>query len=195
MNFRTYDLVKKMPSNKLHNYLFQNQRNLRFANVSSDWGFTAATVSHCAAYADLDNDGDLDLVIGNNNEPAMIYRNNAEKAGQQNYIQLQLEGAGWNTGAFGAKVYLYTGGRLQFAEAYPVRGFQSSVSPLLSFGLGSQAVIDSIIVQWPGKGRTALRHLKPNQRLTIQQTDSSAIFPDAVPEKALFQNVEDRKGL
>ncbi len=77
-NFQTYDLVKQMPSNKLSNYIFQNNHDLTFTNKTTDWGFNKPTISNAAAYADFDNDGDLDLIICNNNEPAMIYRNQSK---------------------------------------------------------------------------------------------------------------------
>jgi hypothetical protein len=87
MNFKTYDLVKKMPSNKLANYLFHNNGDLTFSNVSKEWGFSVPSISNGAAYADLDNDGDLDLIICNNNDPVMLYRNNLN--GLQHYLKIQ----------------------------------------------------------------------------------------------------------
>ncbi|HTL07932.1 MAG TPA: CRTAC1 family protein, partial [Chitinophagaceae bacterium] len=165
INFKTSELVSKMPSNKLNNYIFRNNHQLGFVNVSKDWGFTIPTISNAAAYADLDNDGDLDLVVCNNNEPAMIYRNNAEQIGQLHYIKCRLTGSGDNTKAYGAKLKLTAAdGTAQYQELYPVRGYQSSVSTELLFGLGNAAgSIKKIEVSWPGGGTTVLNEVSPNQ--------------------------------
>ena len=195
MNFKTYDLVKKMPSNKLTNYLFRNNGGLSFSNYSKAWGFTTPSVSNCAAYADLDNDGDLDLIIGNNNEPAMLYRNNAENVARQHYLKIKLEGSDFNTGAFGARIRLFAGRKMQYAEQYPVRGFQSTVTPVLSFGLGTATTIDSVVVEWPKGTKTTLRSLQADQLVTIRQSDAENNGQKAVLANGLFENVKDRAGL
>jgi hypothetical protein len=194
-NFKTYDLVKKMPSNKLTNYLFHNNGDLSFSNVSSTWGFTTPSVSNCAAYADLDNDGDLDLIIGNNNEPVMIFRNNAEKLFHQHYLRIKIEGKDYNTGALGAKVKIYAGNKSQYSEQYPVRGFQSSVSPVLSFGLGDAAIIDSVVVDWPKEGNVVLKSIKADQLITVKQSEAGNYADRKVAETGLFVNIEDKAGL
>jgi enediyne biosynthesis protein E4 len=148
LNFKTYDLVKKMPANKLVNYAFQNLHDLQFKNVASDWGLDLPTVSNAAAYADFDNDGDLDLIVGNNNEPANLYCNNAQKL-HHSFINIQLKGKDYNTQAVGAKVYVFTNGGMQFAENYSVRGYQSTVTNKLHFGLNNAPVIDSLEIMWP----------------------------------------------
>src|SRR5258707_823628 len=105
-NFKTYGLVQKMPSNKLSNYIFHNNGDLSFANVTADWGLSRPSVSNAAAYADLDNDGDLDLVVCNNNEPAEVYRNEEDKQKKNHFLRLRLSGEGLNTFAYGAKALL-----------------------------------------------------------------------------------------
>ena len=114
-NYKTFDLVKKMPSNKLTNYAFQNNHDLSFKNVTKSWGLDLPTVSNGAAYSDLDNDGDLDLIVCNNNEPVLLYRNNAEKA-KNNYLNLDLKGVSKNTEALGAKASLMQMAKFNFSK-------------------------------------------------------------------------------
>lgn len=168
-NFKTYSLVQKMPSNKPGNYIFRNNGDLTFTNETKAWGFDVPSISNAAAYADLDNDGDLDLVIGNNNEPVMLWKNNASTTGK--WLQLKLEGSAGNTAALGARVWLYADGKVQYLEQYPVRGFQSSISPVLHFGLPS-ARIDSLKVEWPSGKTTFLNDVKPGRLISLRESDA-----------------------
>ncbi len=194
-NFKTYDLVKKMPSQKIHNYVFKNNEDLTFTNRSEAWGFTTPTVSNCAVYADLDNDGDLDLVIGNNNSPAMLFKNNADQL-QQHHLSIQLKGMPGNTAALGAKVKVYQPGRIQYLENYCVRGYQSSVSGNLHFGLGKETKIDSVIIQWPDAKISKLQDVKPDQMLVLSALnakDQQAVSNNAVT--GLFSTVSGNAGI
>jgi hypothetical protein len=167
-----WQLIKKMPSTKLNNYLFQNNHDLTFKNVTSSWGFTKKSVSNGAAYADLDNDGDLDLVINNLNDEASIYRNNTSDTRQWHYLQLKLKGEQKNTQGIGAKVYIKTVHNSQLQEQYLTRGFQSSVDPVMHIGLGTDSVIESITIKWPGGKESLLNNVKADTLLTISQTDA-----------------------
>lgn len=169
-NFRTYELVKKMPSNKLGNYLFKNNGDLTFSNVSQKWGFDNPSISNAAAYADLDNDGDLDLIIGQNNEPVQLFRNNSDQ--KNRWLQVQLKGEGANRFGIGTRLRLYAGGEVQYLEQYPVRGFQSTVTPVLQFGVPSGA-IDSLVVEWPYGKKSVLRKVKPGQSLVLAEADAA----------------------
>ncbi len=195
LNFKTYELVKKMPSNKLNNYLFKNTGNLTFADKSREWGFVQPSVSNAAVYADLDNDGDLDLVIGNNNEPVMIYRNNAEKLSGHHFVRVVLNGAGANTAALGAKVWLYAAGRMQYAEQYAVRGYQSSVSPVISFGTGAASAIDSIVVQWPDGIRTVKQNVVVDTTITFHQSEAVKNVLASKQQSVRFKDVTQQSGL
>jgi enediyne biosynthesis protein E4 len=168
-DFKTYELVKKMPSNKLGNYLFKNNGDLTFRNVSSEWGFDTPTISNAAAYADLDNDGDLDLVIGQNNEPVQLFRNNNDPGAK--WLQVQLKGEGANRFGLGTKLWLYAGKQVQYVEQYPVRGFQSTVTPVLHFSVPSGSV-DSLLIEWPYGKKSVLRNLKAGQSLTLAEADA-----------------------
>ncbi|MEO6314564.1 MAG: VCBS repeat-containing protein [Chitinophagaceae bacterium] len=195
-NFKTYDLVRKMPSNKLTNYLFRNNHQEGFANTSREWGLVNPSISNAAAYADFDNDGDLDLVICNNNEPAMLYRNNQNELLHNHYIKIRLHGEGVNTKAYGAKVQLTTNdGMQQYQELYPVRGYQSTTTQELLFGFAAQQTIKEIKITWPDSKQSLLQHVQPDQVLEVNQKDAAK--GDAVPLAPLtmFSDVTKMVGL
>lgn len=172
------DAIKKymeqMPSNKIPNYIFQNNGNETFTNRTNDWGFNYSTLSNGAAYADLDNDGDMDLVINNIDENAGVYRNNAGKLFPGNhYLKIKLQGSSKNLEGIGAKVKLYCSNQLYYQEQFPVRGFQSSVDQVLNFGIGKHTVIDSIIVIWPDDKMQKLHLIKANQLLILKWSEAN----------------------
>ncbi|MGZ5253803.1 MAG: VCBS repeat-containing protein [Flavitalea sp.] len=141
------EILQKMPSSNVTNYAFRNKGDLSFENVGNSWGINTPTNSNGAVYADLDNDGDLDLIVNNINQPAGIYKNGAEKTGS-NFISLKITGEGKNTDGLGAKVFLYNQGKVQYAEQMPARGYQSTVTSRIHFGLGNSKTIDSIKITW-----------------------------------------------
>jgi hypothetical protein len=161
LNFKTYSLVQKMPSNKLSNYIFRNQGDLTFHDVTKDWGFSLPAISNAAA-----NDGDLDLVIGNNNEPVMVWKNNI--ADSHHWLQVQLKGSKANTAAFGAKLWLYADNKVQYQELYPVRGFQSCVSPVIYFGL-PVSMADSLIIEWSSGKKSIIKEVTIDKLLTLSE--------------------------
>src|SRR6202035_473303 len=121
-----------------------------FTKKTAEWGFNQSGVASGAAYADLNNDGAMDLVVNNINGEAGIYRNNVRKlAADNHYLKIKLKGGKGNSFGIGAKVKLYCGTDLYYQEQFPVRGFQSSVDPVLNFGVGRHGLIDSVIVIWP----------------------------------------------
>ena len=187
-------LSEEMPSTPLE--------NLAFANVSAgdsvafrrapEWGLEDAGYSNGAATADFDGDGDLDLVVNNVNAPASVYLNHAaQRHPERRALAITLEGAGGNTGGIGAKVAVWSGGRVQVREAVPTRGFQSSVSPTLHVGLGEAAAADSVVVRWPG-GRTQALGPVEAGALTLRQADADGPFRPLVAgasRPGLFRDV------
>lgn len=183
------DLVHKMPSSNVVNYLFKNNGDLTFSKMAAQWGAQEPSNSNGAAYADLDNDGDLDLVVNNINKPAFIYQNEANQQFTHHYLKIKLTGAGGNTQGLGAKVWLYSQGKQQYLEQMPTRGYQSSVSPVLHFGLGADANIDSLKIVWPTGKQQVLVNVEPDQLLNLKEEEATS--PDEAPErlKPLFTEV------
>ena len=194
-NFQTIDLVRKMPSNKVSNYIFHNNGDLTFSNVTSDWGLNRPTVSNAAAYADLDNDGDLDLIVCNNNEPAMVYRNNESELRKNHFIRLRLTGRGGNTRAFGAKAVLTTSdGASQYEELYPVRGYQSSMPPELFFGFPQGKTISKLTITWPDDSVTVIDHPQADQILELNEVRPAVAAAVAGPGR-LFRDITATSGI
>lgn len=167
-----WKLVQEMPTTKKNNYLFHNDHNLSFTNVSENWGLTRHTVSNGAAYVDLDNDGDLDLVINTLNDAPILYRNNASQSGQEHFLRLRLQGEGLNTQGLGAKVYVTTNAGRQMQEQYTSRGFQSSVDPIIHFGLGSDTIAH-ITVKWPTGKTSDIPSIRVDTLLTLFEKDAA----------------------
>jgi len=169
------DLLQKMPGIHIPNYFFHNSGDLRFENLSASCGGMIPSYSNGAAYTDLDNDGDLDLVMNNVNEKASILQNMTRErsAIEGNYLQLNLLGPQSNSGGRGAKITLYTSEGIQFQEQSPGRGYLSSVTSILHFGLDTIGIIDSIRVQWDDMHEQYLREIDANQRLDVAYKDSN----------------------
>ena len=172
-------LLDELPSTPLSNYLFANNADLTFTNKAADWGLGTPSFSNGSAYGDLDNDGDLDLVVNNVNQQAFVYRNEADTLLDRRYLQVRLEGTGKNPFGIGAKVTLRHDGQTYYLEQMPTRGFQSTVDPVLTFGLGAAETVDSLFVVWPDDRMTIRTNVATNQRLTLLQDDS--VLPEADP--------------
>ncbi|HTE23908.1 VCBS repeat-containing protein [Flavitalea sp.] len=174
-NMPLYDLVKKMPTKKISNYAYRNGGGLSFTNETSNWGLDEESVSSGATYADLDNDGDLDLIVCNNNDPVSIFRNNADVILGNNFIKIKLEGDHQNRFAIGARVIVKTDSGEQMQEMYPVRGYQSSVDYVLNFGLGQVGNVKEIKVFWNRDSATVVTDPAINSTITISKKQSVAI--------------------
>ena len=166
------NIIEKMPKRPLRNLAFRNDAEQGFKNMSVDWGFDQKTFSNGAAYGDLDNDGDLDLIINNVNQPVMLYQNKATEKGA-NYLQFQLSGDENNTFAIGSKINVYTNGKVLFSEVIPTRGFQSSVDVVTTIGLGKTTQVDSVQVIWPNNKQTVLKDVPVNQRLHLSIAEAT----------------------
>ncbi len=164
--------VDFIPSHKLRNFAFQNRGDLKFEDISENWGFIEKTFSNGVAYADLDNDGDLDLVMNNLEDTTSIYRNNANSILGHNYLKVFLKGPQKNTFGIGSKLTLYGQNGIQSRFLYAQRGYLSSVEPVGYFGLGSESSIDSLIVQWPDGGVSMIRDPQVNTSIYVDYMEA-----------------------
>jgi hypothetical protein len=191
------ELISRIPSVKVANYSFHNNGDLTFINLSDEWGLGTPSHSNGAAYGDLDNDGDMDLVINNVNMPPFICRNGSEKRDSSNFLMIKLKGSGKNTAAIGSSVTVYYNGRINYQELIPARGFMSSVDTRLHFGLGASLSIDSLNISWPDGRHSVLYDVRANQFLTIEQNEiieKNVIEKPDEPEY-VFSRVDRTNGL
>ena len=166
-------LLKRVPSIKLQNYAYKNMGDLTFKKVSVDWGIGDFVNSNGGIYADLDNDGDLDLIINNIDTLSTIYRNNATELGKGNWLQVKLEGSGMNTSGIGARVQIHYDKTSQIREFSATRGYLSSTQDNLHFGIGDVSLIDRLLVTWPDGSAQVLENIGTNQVITLKQKDAS----------------------
>ncbi len=167
-------IIEKMPSSNLSNYLYLNTTGTSFSNVTKAFGMDQSANSSGAAYADLDNDGDLDLIVNNINKPAFIYRNESKKE-ESNYLKVQLKGAAANTLGIGSRVTLYFENKIQSLEQSPARGYLSTVSSILHFGLGKSSQIDSLHITWNSGLHETISNVQVNQQLILEEINAQKL--------------------
>jgi hypothetical protein len=192
------DMLDEIPKVRIHNYAYKNNGNLSFTDLTYKWGLDEPTFANGAAYADLDNDGDLDLVINNIADPASVYENRiTEMATRPGYLQLQFKGSAKNIGGIGAKVIVKQKNRTQTFVNNPYRGYISSMSPVMHFGVLPDTVIESVEIQWPGNRRQVLTNVKPNQVLTVDIKNAAAWQPSLNPTTTnnLFTDITAAAGI
>ena len=189
------EALDMMPSGKSHNYIFKGGKDIIFEDKSGDWTVKDSLISGATAFGDLDNDGDLDLVVNNIDAPASLYINKTnEKA---NYLKLKFEYKAPNLKGIGTKVFSYHGGVLQYKELYTVRGFQSSSEPIIHFGYDKTTVIDSVRIVWPDHTTQVLTNLTANQAMTISPENTVAFDFNQLRPKAngIFSKVKGNLGI
>ena len=166
-------IFSKMPSVPLPNYGFKNNGDLTFTNKSTEWGLDIPSFSNGAAYGDLDNDGDLDLIVNNVNQPCLAYKNNSNEKTGNHYLKVRLKGEGKNTFGIGSVVYVYFNGQPHKQELVPSRGFQSSVDFVLNFGLGKATRVDSVKAIWPNRKTQVIKNISGDQLITFDINDAT----------------------
>lgn len=171
-----YEAVKKMKSIEMPNYIFENEGNLNFKNRVGAWIKKENTISNGAVYADLDNDGDLDIVVNNIDAPALVLENQTAQKNKNNYIKIQLKGTPQNPSGIGAKIEVWTNGTAQTHYQSPVRGYLSTVENIAHFGLGEVNVIDSIIIIWLSGEVEKLENIAINQTLKVDIATAEKYF-------------------
>ena len=186
-----------IPSHAISNYAYSNNGDLTFTNRAKEWGLGAPGFSNGSAYGDLDNDGDLDLVVNNVNMPCFVYRNESVQQHPENkFLRVVLQGEGKNKYGLGAKVTVHYNHMIAYQEQMPMRGFESTVDCRLNFGLGKTSVIDSVVVEWPGGKENIIRKLVPNQQLTVKQSEGmlQTVVP-AAAAKTIFSAAGNNAGI
>lgn len=189
-------IIGLAPTSKLRNYILKNNRDLTFDRVNSEWGLGERVNSNGAAYSDLDNDGDLDLIINNLNEPSMVYQNKTNDIETNNYLSLKLTDSSGNH-AYGTKVRILSGGEEMVREFWPVRGFFSTSPHKIHFGLGEISSIDSMIVYWPDGSIRLIENVASNQQIDLNMSlgkivDSNILSPE---KETYLADVSQQSGI
>ncbi|MCW5515071.1 VCBS repeat-containing protein [Muriicola sp. Z0-33] len=188
-------IINKMPIKPQPNFAFKNNGDITFDNANKEWGFELPSMSNGAAYGDLDNDGDLDVVVNNVNMDAFIYKNNTSERLDRNYIKLKFEGAEKNKFAIGTTAMLYYDDRVVMQELVPFRGFQSSMDYIMTIGLGEYQKVDSIRIIWPDDRTQKLTDVAVNQLLEFKISDATDkyVAQNESHGKTLFKEISSQR--
>ncbi len=185
------NIFSEMPSEPVKNRVFKNNKDLTFIEKSEDWGLNLKGFSHGAVYVDLDNDGDLDIVVNNTDMEAAIYRNNTD-TNKTHYLKFKFKGAKENKLGIGTKVTIHTKTEMQTQQLTLTRGYQSSVAPNLVFGLGDYSQIDSIAIRWPDGKKEVMYNISANQILTCNYNNAETIQKKDALDTRIFKEITEK---
>lgn len=186
------ELLAQMPSQRLPNYVFRNKGDLGMEKIADAWGLDEPSFSNGAAYADLDGDGDLDLVMNNLDHTAFVYRNEAVEMGTKRMLKVAFAGPKANPFGIGTKVAIRIGDRAQYRANDPTRGFQSSVEPMVYFGTHGAEKVDEVTVTWLDGRTQTLRNVPVDATLTVKHSEATGTYRPPAPPQALFAELGDR---
>ena len=184
--------IQQTPKVPVHNYIYRNKGDLTFEDMTHSWGVDHETFSNAAVHADFDNDGDQDVLVVRCEEPAAIYKNKAVELATGNWLQVKLEGPAGNAPGVGAFVRASTGGTEMIHYANPVRGFISSSTDIIQYGLGKASAADRLEIQWPDGKVQKLENIQANQRITLKYSDAvkgPSILRPAVTTPSVFKEI------
>jgi len=188
-------MLNMFPSQKIVNYYYQNNGDMTFTKRSDEQGIRTPSFSNGAAYADLDNDGDLDIVVNNILDPAFIYRNGTSERPGSHYLQVKLEGQKGNARGIGAKVRIYYSDTEQYQECMVTRGYLSCVDNTLHFGLGASNSIDELVVEWPNGNVHKIKGIAADQVLTLEEKNSVTFKKKNKDLNPIFTEVNNDAGI
>lgn len=180
------ELLEKIPIKKISNYMFKNHEGEKFENLADEWGLDETSFSNGAAYADLDNDGDLDLIVNNIDQEAFIYRNNTTNFKDTNFLKIKFEGNRSNIDGIGTKVSIYYNGCQQYAEHYVTRGYESAVARGVHFGLGNTSRVDSLVAIWFDGRKQVIEKIESNQTLLVSYNQAKTEHGSNKIDTAIF---------
>ncbi len=191
------ETVNKLPSLKIKDYFFENNGLLNFSNKSIEWGIEESSISHGAAYGDLDNDGDLDLVVNTINKEAIIYQNQTDELEGNNFLKIKFNGPEENLRGIGSVVKVFVDDEsIIFHENFPCQGYLSTVENIAHFGLGKKSVIDSIEVKWPDGKKQAISNIKTNQTLVLKYEEANKVlaYPsiETTTSQSFFEDISKK---
>ena len=195
------NLLDQIPQVKIHNYGYQNNGDLTFTDATTKWGLTLPTFSNAAVYADLNNDGAMDMIVNNINDEPLIYKNTSRENDtvNTNYIQVKFKGDNHNLNGLGAWADIYYAhNKHQVAENNPYRGYISTDQNIAHFGLGKVRRVDSLVIRWPNGKKQVLQNVKANQVVTVNIADAKEPYTWPQPkiaDKTLFTEVTKSKGV
>jgi hypothetical protein len=184
--FDAKEFIDKISSVPIPNYAYKNTGNLQFTNNVKNWGLEGPGFSNGSAYGDLDNDGDLDLVVNNVNAPLSVFKNKTNEVSKNHFLIVKLKGTAKNLNGIGAKITLYQQGNIKLLQQMPNRGFQSSCDHQMVFGLGDKATIDSLKIIWTDDKVEVIKNPKADQSLTLDYKNANQIFKESVSTKKLL---------
>ncbi|HEX5171047.1 MAG TPA: VCBS repeat-containing protein [Cyclobacteriaceae bacterium] len=179
----------QMPSTKLSNYMFTRDNEWQFKNVADEWGLAEPSFSNGAAYGDLDNDGDLELIVNNVNQEVFVYKNKSRELNGNNFLAFSFKGSGSNSFGLGATLKIFIGDQVLYYENNPIRGFQSSMDYCMLVGCGTIAQVDSLYVTWPDRSREVMRAVKTNQKIDVKHSQAHPFEETEKKKETLFNEV------
>ncbi len=189
------ELLNKIPSEKVPNHVYRNLDGLSFEQKNNDWGINLPSFSNGAAYADLDNDGDMDLIINNIDQVAHIYRNNATTLNKNHFVRVKLKGSSTNLNGIGANIMIQSEGEKQYLEQHNSRGFQSSIDNILHFGLGQSDLIEMLRVKWPDGKISEITDIPADQTILVKYINAEEPSEIIESKTLLFTDVTESYGL
>ena len=194
--FKTHkQLAEAMPFSNVPNYAYKNTGGLKFQNTASEWGLDFKGFSNGATYGDLDNDGDLDIILNNVDSLATIFENRSNNT-KNRFLRFKLNGPEKNTFGLGTKIELHNNGKLQYQEFTLTRGYLSSVEPIVHFGTGELETIEKATITWPDGRQQKLHQIPTNQTITIDHKDSdNQEFTSNSSQEKYLTEVHERNGL